>query len=203
MRKDYASELTKEELIKAGVYAVDFENCKVYGRDSEFIPTINKQGYLMIALYDLDDDGEKIKVPIKRQFKGCKKPTYTYTYKTRLVSLNRLLWAWKYGKVKAGYVIDHVNNKHENLEDYKLENLQEITPAQNLAKERKESDFMVKPAKNKTIDHYLIKLDYYAKLYERAKKDHDAEMAHKLRSNISQTRARIRWIQKYGAEDKR
>lgn len=201
MRKDYASELTKDELIKAGVCAVDFENCKVYGCKKELIPTINKQGYLMISIYDLDDNGEKIKVPIKRQFKGCKKPTYTYTYKTILVSLNRLLWAWKYGKVKAGYVIDHVNNKHKNLEDYKLENLQEITPAQNLAKERKKSDLMVKPARNKTINYYLIKLDYYLNLYEQAKKDHDAENAHRLRSNISQTRARIRWIQTYGQSE--
>lgn len=200
MRKDYASELTKDELIKSGVYAVDLENCRVYGPSTEFIPTINNSGYFMISLYDLDENGNKIKVAIKRQFKGCKKPTETYIYKTRLISLSRLLWAWKYGKVKAGYVIDHVNNKHENLEDYRLENLQEITPAENIAKERKESDFVVKPGKNKTIDHYLAKLYNFTKLYEQAKKEHDAEKAHKLRSNISQTRARIRWIQKYGVE---
>ena len=198
----YASELTKDELIKSGIWAVDLENCRVYGRNKELTPVINRQGYLMINIYDLDENGNKIKLPIKRQYKGCKKPTYTYIYKTRLVSLNRLLWAWTYGKVKAGYVIDHINNKHENLEDYRLENLQEITPAENLAKERKESDFMIKPGKNKTIDHYLIKLYDFTKLYEQAKKDHDAEKAHRLRSNISQTRARIRWIQKYGIRDK-
>ena len=115
-----------------------------------------------------------------------------------MVSLSRLVWAWKYGKVKAGYMIDHINNKHENLEDYKLENLQEITPAQNLAKERKKSDFMVKPAKHKTIEDYSFELDYYTMLYEQAKKDHDADKAHSLRSNISQIRAKIRWIQTYG-----
>ena len=78
MRKDYASELTKEELIKSGVYAVDLENCRVYGPSAEFVPTINNNGYLMISLYDLDESGNKIKVAIKRQFKGCKKPTETY-----------------------------------------------------------------------------------------------------------------------------
>ena len=164
MRRDYASELTKEELIKAGVWAVDLENCRVYGRNKELTPVINRQGYLIINTYDLDENGERIKIALKRQFKGCKKPTETYIYKTRQISLNRLLWAWKYGKVKAGYVIDHINNKHENLEDYRLENLQEITPAQNLAKERKESDFMVKPAKNKTIEDYSAELYYYIKL---------------------------------------
>ena len=198
MRRDYASELTKEELIKSGVNAVDLENCRVYGRNKELTPVINQQGYLMIALYDLDEKGNRIKLPVKRQFKGRKKLTDTYVYKTRLVSLNRLLWTWKYGKVKAGFVIDHRNNKHENLEDYRLENLQEITPAENLAKERKESDFMVKPAKHKTIEEYSTELYYYTRLYEKAKKEHNADKAHSLRSNISQIRAKIRWIQKYG-----
>ena len=59
MRKEYASELTKDFLVKAGVKAVDFENCKVYGEQSEFIPTINAQGYLMIAVYELDENGNK------------------------------------------------------------------------------------------------------------------------------------------------
>ena len=200
MRKDYASELTKEELIKAGVVAVDLENCKVYGKYGEIIPTINSQNYLMLSLYELDENGNKIKVPIKRTYKGTTKTSVynTYTYKTLPVSLNRLLWAWKYGKVRAGYIIDHINNKHDNLEDYKLENLQEITPAENVTKEKPESNFMIKPAKHKTIEYYAIKLNHYIKLYEQAKKDHDADKAHKLRSNISQVKARIRWIQKYG-----
>lgn len=200
MRKDYASELTREELISMGVTAVDFESCKVYGVNREFTPTVNCQGYLMINLYDIDENGQPIKVPIKRLFKGCKKPTDTYTYKTRLISLNRLIWAWKYGKVRSGYVIDHRNNKHTELEDYRLENLQEITPSENLAKERPESTFMLRPAKSRPISYYETKLAYYLTEYEKAKKAHKASYVAKLRSNISQQRAKIRWIQKYGIE---
>lgn len=200
MRKEYASQLTKEELIKAGVTAVDLNNCKVYGEQSEFIPTINSQGYLMISLYDLDDNGNKIRVPIKRQFKGCKKPTNTYTYKSRMVSLNRLIWAWQYGIVPSGYIIDHIDNKHENIEDYRLDNLQCITPAENIAKERPESNYMVRPAKGKTIEFYSNKLNKYLTEYEIAKKNHDADKVHKIRANISQNRAKIRYIKTHGYE---
>lgn len=183
-----------------GVVAVDLNNCKVYGEAGEIMPTINCQDYLMITLYDLDSEGNRIKLPIKRQFKGCKKPTDTYTYKTRAISLNRLLWAWKYGKVRAGYVIDHKDNHHKELTDYRLDNLQEITPAQNLAKERPESKFMLRPAKGMSIEFYEDRLNYYLVEYEKAKKAHDASKAHKLRSNIAQQRAKIRWIQKFGIE---
>lgn len=192
MRKEYASELTKEELIQSGVVAVDLENCRVFGARGELTPTINAQGYLMISLYALDENGNKIKIPYRRLFKGRKNYVNTYVYKARLLSLNRLLWAWKYGKVRAGYVIDHKNNKHEELEDYRLDNLQEITPAENIAKERKKSEFTLKPAKKKSIEYYEKKLEYYLVKYEAAKKAHDSDLAHKLRSNISQQRAKIR-----------
>ena len=201
MRREYASELTKEELVKMGVNYVDFNTCKVFGEQGEFTPSINNQGYLMINLYDLDENGNRIKLTIKRKYVGVRK-TYeytTYTYKTRSVSLNRLLWAWKYGKVRAGYVIDHKNNQHYNLEDYDIEhNLEEVTPGENIAKERPESNFMIRPAKGKDIAYYEEKLNYYLAEYDKAKKEHDQDKTHKLRSNVSQMRARISWIKKYG-----
>lgn len=198
MRKEYASELTKDFLIKAGVVTVDLENCRVFGEQSEFIPFINKQDYLMISLYDLDENGNRIKIPIKRKFKGCKKLTNTYIYKNRVISLNRLLWAWKYGSVPTGYVIDHINNKHAELEDYKLNNLQCITPAQNIAKERPESTTICRPAYGISKEVYEQRLEYYLAEYEKAKKEHNAEAAHRLRSNIAAQKARIRYILKYG-----
>lgn len=200
MRKEYASELTREDLIKMGVRAVDFNSCKVYGEQGELAFTINAQGYFMLALYDLDENGNRIKLNITRTYKGVRREYKyeTYTYKTRSVSLNRLIWAWKYGKVRSGYVIDHKDNRHFDLIDYRLDNLQEITPAQNLAKEKPESTFIMVPAKGKDITYYEEKLDYYLGLYEQAKKHHNQDKAHKLRSNISQMRAKIRWIQKYG-----
>lgn len=183
-----------------GVAAVDLNNCKVFGEAGELTPVVNCQGYLMIVLYDLDADGNRIKTPIKRYFRGRKNPVDTYTYKSRTISLNRLLWAWKHGKVRSGYVIDHKNNKHAELIDYRLDNLQEITPAQNISKERPESNFVLRPARGASIEFYEEKLNYYLVEYEKAKKAHQAAKAHSLRSNISQQKAKIRWIQKYGIE---
>lgn len=45
----------------------------------------------MLNLYDLDESGEKIKKPITRIFKGCKKPTNTYVYKVMSVGLHRAM----------------------------------------------------------------------------------------------------------------
>ena len=45
----------------------------------------------MIQFYDLDEDGNKIKMPVKRQFKGCKEVSDTYVYKVRTLGLHRVM----------------------------------------------------------------------------------------------------------------
>jgi hypothetical protein len=59
---------------------------------------------------------------------------------------------------------------------------------------------MVRPARGKSIEFYQAKLDKYLAEYEQAKRDHNADRVHKLRGNISQQKARIRYIQHYGYE---
>ena len=44
----------------------------------------------------------------------------------------------------------------------------------------------------------MDKLEIYTALYEEAKKNKDAEGAHKYRSNVYNTRARLRYLEKYG-----
>lgn len=188
----YARKLTKEELIKSGITAVDFETGKVFGAEGERTYSINKGGYLVLPIYELDDNGNKIKVPLRRRYQGCKKISDTYNYKQRVVGLHRLIWAWKYGEVPEGYVIDHKNNKHSELEDYRLDNLQCITPAQNLAKEKPESNRMIKT--NKSLEHCEELLNICLDMYNKAKFEHNAEKAHKYRSLISYYKAQIRYI---------
>lgn len=89
----YARKLTKEELIKSGITAVDFETGKVFGAEGERTYSINNGGYFVLPIYELDDNGNKIKVPLRRRFKGCKKISDTYTYKQRIVGLHRIIWA--------------------------------------------------------------------------------------------------------------
>ena len=188
----YARKLTKEELIKSGITAVDFETGKVFGAEGERTCSINKGGYLVLPIYEFDDNGNKIKVPLRRRYQGCKKISDTYNYKQRVVGLHRLIWAWKYGEVPEGYVIDHKNNKHSELEDYRLDNLQCITPAQNLAKEKPESNRMIKT--NNSLEYCEELLNICLDMYNKAKFEHNAEKAHKYRSLISYYKAQIRYI---------
>ena len=89
--------------------------------------------------------------------------------------------------------MDHINNKHDTQEDYRLENLQLITQAQNLNKERGESTRQLKCKLNKPRSFYEDKLEEYLKDYEQAKKEHNAKLIHLLRGNISSTKARLRY----------
>ena len=191
----YCEKLTKEYLIKSGITAVDFETGKVFGvNGKERTYSINAGGYFVLTLFVLDDNGNKIKVPIRRRFKGCKKLSDSYTYKQKTFGLHRIIWAWKYGEVPEGYVIDHKNNKHSELEDYRLDNLQCITPAQNLAKEKPEANRMIKT--NKSLEHCEEQLKTCLDMYDKAKLGHNAQDAHKYRSLISYYKAQIRYILK-------
>lgn len=136
----YAERLTKEDLIKMGVTDVDLDNLVVYGPSG--MPktySTNKQGYLTVNLYQLDKDGNKIEVPQIYHYRhkdGSEQTCMSYIWRCKTISLSRLLWAWAYGEAKKGMVIDHINNQHTYIEDYRLENLQEITPSENICKDR-------------------------------------------------------------------
>ena len=192
MRKDYCTKLTKEDLIKGGISLIT-DDCQVFGPDGKMKAiSVNAQGYLQITIYEVDENGNKIKCPIQRKIGS--KLIDTYIYKTKTVSLQRAMWAWFHEEgVPAGYVVDHISNKHDNIEDYQLNNLQLLTPLQNISKERFDEKRILKCDLRKNIDYYLAKLDMYTEKYVNAKKDHDAHLVHLSRCNISLTKARIRY----------
>ena len=193
-RKTYASKLTKEMLIASG-YELITEDGTVIRNGKQIFPIRNKKGYLMLSLYELDEDGNKIKIPTTRILKGCKKPTNTYNYKTMMVGLHRAMWAWLYGVVEEGYVVDHKNNKHTSIEDYNINNLQLISQRENTIKDREASTRELKCRLDKPLSYYEDKLAYYEDLYQKAIKDKDQEEAYKQRNNTYGQRARIRyWI---------
>ena len=192
-RKTYASRLTKEMLIKSG-YELITEDGTVIKNGKQIIPTQDKRtGYLMIFLYDFDEDGNKIKIPITKICKGCKKPSNTYNYKLRAVGLHRAMWAWLYGVVEEGYVIDHKNNKHTNIEDYNINNLQIISQRENVIKDREASIVEFKCKLDRPLSYYEDKLAYYEDLYQKAVKEGNQEEARKQRANIFGQKARIRY----------
>ena len=89
-------------------------------------------------------------------------------------------------------VVDHIDNHHHKLSDYRLDNLQLLTPYQNTTKERKMSTKTLKTPL--TIDELNAKLIRFTELYEQAKLEHDAKGAHLQRCNIANTRARMRYV---------
>ena len=199
MSKIYARALTKDELIKYGVKEITedckviFNNGRVLEREEDY--TKNKQGYLTFNVYEVDENGNKIKRPSKQRYKD--KVYNTYTYKVRTICLHRAMFAWHYNEVPQGYVVDHLNNKHDTLADNKLENLQLLTPRDNLVKERiidiRESSCRM----NFPLSHYEYKLNTFINKYNNSK---DQEEKHLLRTKISQYKAKIRYWKNHEEE---
>lgn len=191
----YGRKLTKEELMDYGINEVTTTG-RVFRNGKEVKPTIDDAGYFMFRIYDKDENGNKIKIPKKNTTIKSQ-----YTYKTRAIGLHRLMWAWHYGEVEDGMVVDHISNSHTHIEDYYLNNLQLMTPGENIAKER--DNWHVSELRcnlSKPRSHFEQKLEGYTLAYENAKANKDAEGAHKLRSAIAQTRARLRYYDSHIAE---
>lgn len=190
----YARKLTKEELLASGITEVTTDGHVFVGED-EIFPTPNKAGYLMFNIYDFDENGNKIKIPHAKSVFG-------YIYKTRSIGLHRLMWAWHKGEVPNGMVVDHINNKHCDLEDYNLKNLDCTTQRHNVRKERTLSTREIKCQLSKPRSYYADKLAAFERDYEQAKLDKDADRTHKIRSVISQYQARLRYWDSHAEEAK-
>ena len=199
-RKTYASRLTKEMLVANGIELIT-EDGTVIRNGKKFIPTQDKRtGYLILHIYELDEDGNKIKIPIIRICKGRKNPTNTYVYRQRTVGLHRAMWAWIHGVVEEGFVIDHRCNKHTSIEDYHISNLQMITQKENIIKNPKASFRELKCRLDKPISYYEDKLAYYEDLYQKAMKEHNKKEARKQALNTYYQRAKIRYWLSHKAE---
>lgn len=188
----YARRLTREDLERAGITNIT-EDGRVFRQGLEIPLNITPTGYRTLWIYDTDKDGNYIKYNFTS--------TGHYYYRQRMIGLHRAMWAWHHGEVPQGYVVDHINNSHENLEDYYLSNLQLLTPAQNTAKEKKNWHKTEIPCMlSKPRSFYENKLNHYLAEYEKAKEAGDATLTHRLRSNVSQTRARLRYYDSHKAD---
>lgn len=205
----YARRLTKDDLLKNGITAIT-EDGRVFKGEEEMTyysikGTEYQEPYLGISIYDEDEDGNKIKISREGRYvrkDGSVRAYDSYVYRMRMIGLHRVMWAWFHGEVPDGYVVDHIDNKHGILSDYRLSNLQLLTPAENLAKERGESTKMLKCKVDRPRSYYEDKLNRYTEEHEQAKRQHDAEKCHKLRTNLAQTKARIRYWDFYHAAKK-
>ena len=190
-RKPYASEVTKDYLKKLGVEFVSTNGATVIvnGKVAKFSCShSNKRPYKNISFYDPDIRA------------ATPKEERTNTTGQILLGAHVLNYVWNKEDKPSGMVIDHIDNDSTNND---ISNLQCITVSENLAKEKPNwHTSELKCKLNKPRDFYEEKLAKYEALYEEAKANSDAELAHSLRTNIAQTRARLRYYDNHLEEAK-
>lgn len=204
----YAKKLTKERLIQEGFTEITKEG-RLFKGEREVFPRWNgKEGnpnrYLCIMVYQRDSEGHLIKGK-DRIYRYTRKDGtigeyISWSAKQETFGLHRAIWAWFHDEVPEGYVVDHISNKHSRIEDYHLDNLQLLTSKQNLAKERPDSTREIPCKLDRPRSYYEDKLAEYEKLYENAKLEHNAKNAHKHRTNIANSRARLRYYDNHTEE---
>jgi hypothetical protein len=184
MRQNYATALTKDYLEYLGITEVSEDGTKIMKGDKEL--TQNNDGrYKLITLYD----------PAIR--KATPEKLRTNTTGQLHIGVHRVVYCWFNKIIPTGMVIDHINS--DKL-DNRLENLQLLTPKENLSKERIESTRELKCKLDQPRSYFEDKLKTYAALYANAKLEHNAKEAHKQRSNIAQTRAKLRYYDNHKEE---
>ena len=203
MSKIYASKLTKKYLQANGITEIT-KDARVFKGEREIFPRwlLGKRPYLGFLLYEYDENGHLIKKSKDRVQKYKRKDgtigeSISWRAKTRTIGLHRIMWAWHYGEVPEGMVVDHINNKHETLDDYRLENLQLLSPRDNVVKERVIDVRELNCKMTLPLSHYEDKLNAFVNKYNNTK---DQKEKHLLRGKISIYRAKIRYWKSHEAE---
>lgn len=175
----YAKELTRNYLEYLGVTNVTKDG-RIFKGDKEATQYYDGR-YLSVAFYD---PAIRLAIPFekRRSDTGCGQFA---------LGVHRIVYAWYNKIIPTGMVIDHIDNNKTNNN---LDNLRMVTPRENIIKERPEANTKLMKCKlNKDRSFYEDKLKEYTELYEKAKLNKDQVAAHKLRTCISQYRARLRY----------
>lgn len=178
----YAKPLTKEDLIRYKITDVSEDGKHIYknGIETKQFPKNKKypNSYKTIMIYD----------PLLRQL--VPKEERTNSSGQIPIDVHRVVYVWHHGDIPQGMVVDHIDNdKTNNHKD----NLQLLTPYENVWKERPHNNYEMKCDMSRPRKYYEDKLSHYLAANEEAKAEGDAEKCHKLRSSISQYRAKLRF----------
>ena len=176
---EYSKQLTKQYLQEVlGITEISEDGEHVFKKGHEMKQTPTKDGYKVITLYD------KIKYSLTPE--ELKNSTCGYT----TYGVHRLVYAWFNKVIPSGVVIDHIDdNKLNNHKD----NLRATTPSGNIWKYRPHDVRETKCNLSKPRSFYEDKLNHWINCYETAKQMGNQDLAHKLRTNISNSKARLRY----------
>ena len=172
MRRDYSQEITKDLLKSLGITEVTPDGKHIFRNGEELkLQVINKKkGYLGVVIY-----GKRLDEDENSYINLC---------------MHVANYVWNKGDRKNGLVVDHIDNNPLNND---ISNLQLITQSENLAKNIPGfGKARVRMPKYITLEKIQQKLAYYTELYEQAKRDHDAERCHALRSNVGSWKSKLR-----------
>lgn len=207
MSKPFARPLTKDYLVKHGVKEITkdckviFEDGRVLEKEEDF--TKDKLGYFRFDVFELDENGNRIRIPITKRYKykGCEKLSNTHMYKRRTIYLHRAMFAWFNNEIPDGILsIDHITNKHDTLYDNRLENLQLLSQIEHARKDRTLSTRELKCNMTLPLSYYEEKLNTFINKYNNTEDKNEKRL---LVAYISQYRARIRYWQSHEEEYKK
>lgn len=174
---NYAKVLTRDYLEYLGITEVSEDGTKIMKGDKELVQHFDGR-YKLVTLYD-----PAIRHACPNELKNAATGQIAF-------GVHRIVYCWYNRIIPEGFVTDH---KNSNKIDNRLENLQLLTPKENLAKERPISTRQAKCQLDKPRSFYEDKLAKYEAEYEAAKEARDAKLCHKFRANISNIRARLRY----------
>ena len=182
-RRPYAGEVTKAYLKqKLGIEHVSTDGAVVICKGKQLNISISKRTkkpYGNVTLYD-----PEIRAAVPKEERN----SYTGNISIGIHVLN---YVWNVADKPEGMVIDHIDNDPTNND---VSNLQMMTQKENLVKEHPEwHQSELKCDLRKPRSFYEKKLEGYEFALEQAKQMHDDVGAHHLRTNVSQTRARLRY----------
>lgn len=169
MRRDYATGLSKQYLEYLGITSVSEDGKEIY-KNGKLVKIHSDGNYNLINFYD----------PILRE--SIPKERRTNASGQFVTGVHRVVYTWFNGFIPNGLVVDHING---DKKDNHIDNLQLLTPQQNLFKSRKVKEMKVYPLpKRKTITFEECKqlLEECVANYEQAKRDKDAVLAKKYRT---------------------
>ena len=180
-RKEYAPELTKEYLQKLGVEDVD-PSGRFIIKNGKPIPVRlsgkKRRRYLQVDLYDPD---LRQATPIEERNSSTGKIT---------LRVHIINYAWQHGIKPAGLEVHHIDRNSTNNA---IDNLVALTHEEHLQVHNEAATRQLKCRLDKPLSFYEDKLNKYINELEEAKESLDEKACHTLRSNISNTRARIRY----------